>query len=79
MKVLINSIEKVKSFVKIAESIDTDIFLKCGRYVIDGQSIMGIFSLNLSDNIEMEITEKVNGEAEDFCNRLREAGIAVEE
>ena len=40
---------------------------------------MGIFSLNLSDNIEMEITEKVNGEAEDFCNRLREAGIAVEE
>ena len=55
MKVMLNSIEKVKRFVKIAGSFEEQIDLHSGRYVIDAKSIMGIFSLDLSKPIELSV------------------------
>ena len=56
-KVLIslNSIDKVKSFVNSITKFDYDFDLVSGRYVIDAKSIMGIFSLDLSKPIELNI------------------------
>lgn len=51
--VLINSIEKVKQFCTISNEAQFDVDLISGRYTIDAKSIMGIFSLNLSNPIEM--------------------------
>lgn len=51
--VLINSIEKVKQFCTISNEAPFDVDLISGRYTIDAKSIMGIFSLNLSNTIEM--------------------------
>ena len=51
--VLINSIEKVKKFCTISNEAPFDVDLISGRYTIDAKSIMGIFSLNLSNPIEM--------------------------
>ncbi len=55
VKVLLNSIDKVKSFVSDITKFDTDFDLVSGRYVIDAKSIMGIFSLDLSKNIDLTI------------------------
>ena len=55
VKICLNSIEKVKSFVNDITKFDVDFDLVSGRYVIDAKSIMGIFSLDLSKPIELSI------------------------
>jgi len=55
VKISLNSIDKVKSFVNDITKFDTDFDLVSGRYVIDAKSIMGIFSLDLSKPIDLNI------------------------
>ena len=55
VKISLNSIEKVKSFVNTISQFDSDFDLISGRYVIDAKSIMGIFSLDLSSPIDLTI------------------------
>ena len=54
-KISLNSIDKVKSFVNEITKYDYDFDLVSGRYVIDAKSIMGIFSLDLSKPIDLNI------------------------
>ena len=53
--VLLNSIDKVKNFVNTVSRFDSDIDMRSGRFTIDGKSIMGIFSLDLTRPIEVVI------------------------
>ena len=55
VKISLNSIDKVKSFVNDITKFDSDFDLVSGRYVIDAKSIMGIFSLDLSKSIDLNI------------------------
>ena len=55
VKICLNSIDKVKSFVNDVTKFDTEFDLVSGRYVIDAKSIMGIFSLDLSKSIDLNI------------------------
>ncbi|XCP83413.1 HPr family phosphocarrier protein [Roseburia hominis] len=55
VQISLNSIDKVKSFVNEITKFDTDFDLVSGRYVIDAKSIMGIFSLDLSKPIDLNI------------------------
>ena len=55
VKISLNSIEKVKNFVNAISNFDFDFDLVSGRYVIDAKSIMGIFSLDLSKPIDLNI------------------------
>ncbi len=55
VKISLNSIDKVKSFVNEITKFDSDFDLVSGRYVIDAKSIMGIFSLDLSKPIDLNI------------------------
>lgn len=55
VKISLNSIDKVKSFVNDITKYDYDFDLVSGRYVIDAKSIMGIFSLDLSKDIDLNI------------------------
>ena len=55
VKISLNSIDKVKSFVNDLAKFDSDFDLVSGRYVIDAKSIMGIFSLDLSRPIDLNI------------------------
>ena len=55
IKISLDSIDKVKSFVNILAKFDCDFDLISGRYIIDAKSIMGIFSLDLSKPIDLEI------------------------
>ena len=51
----LNTIEKVKAFVSRISTFDCDVDIIYGRYVIDGTSIMGIFSLDLTNPVTVMI------------------------
>jgi len=57
--------ENVKTFVNIANRYPFDIDLRVGRHVVDGKSILGIFSLDLSKPITLEVYA-------DHCDDLME-------
>ena len=60
VQISLNSIDKVKSFVNSITQFDFDFDLISGRYVIDAKSIMGIFSLDLSKPIDLNIHSENN-------------------
>lgn len=61
--VSINTIDKVKSFVNVITKFEYDFDLVSGRYVIDAKSIMGIFSLDLSKPLTLNIHTEEKGDA----------------
>ena len=63
--ILLNAIVDVKDFVNTVARYDFDVDLVSGRYHIDGKSIMGIFSLDLSKPITLEVYA-------DHCDDLME-------
>lgn len=60
LQISLNSIDKVKSFVNDITKFENDFDLVSGRYVIDAKSIMGIFSLDLSKPIDLNIHAEEN-------------------
>ena len=46
---------QVKTFVSIVQKYSYEIDLRSDRYVVDAKSILGIFSLDLSKPINVEI------------------------
>ena len=55
VNVVLNTIDKVKGFVNIISTHDGDYDLSSDRYVVDAKSIMGIFSLDLSKTLRLDI------------------------
>ena len=55
VKICLGTIERVKDFVNAVTRLDCDVDIVSGRYVIDAKSIMGIFSLDLSKPIDLNI------------------------
>ena len=62
VQISLNSIDKVKSFVNDITKFNNDFDLVSRRYVIDAKSIMGIFSLDLSKPINLNIHAEENME-----------------
>ena len=60
VQISLNSIDKVKSSVNDITKFNNDFDLVSGRYVIDAKSIMGIFSLDLSKPIDLNIHAEDN-------------------
>ena len=74
-KFKIETFEKAKKFNKIAEEVESDILVHSGRFIIDGKSLMGLFSLDLSKELNLEIIEKKEGEKDYFIKKINEIGI----
>lgn len=55
VKILIDSVEKVKQFSAVVSKIGADCELVEGVHIIDAKSIMGIFSLDLKHPIRLDI------------------------
>ena len=52
MKVVLDNVNKVQDFVNTCSKFDFDVYMKSGRYIIDGKSIMGVLSLDLSKPVD---------------------------
>ena len=55
INISLNLTERVKEFVDITQSYDYEILLKSGKYVVDAKSILGIFSLDHTKPLTVEI------------------------
>ena len=66
-----NSIEKVKSFVNEITKFDAEFDLVSGRYVIDAKSIMGIFSLDISKPIDLNIHTDSDAELKEILDAIK--------
>ncbi len=53
VEIRLSTIADVRDFVNIVAATDVDVDLASGRYVVDGKSIMGIFSLDLLAPIKL--------------------------
>ena len=51
----LNTIDKVKDFVSRVSTFDCDVDILYGRYIIDGKSLMSIFSLDLMSSLKVVI------------------------
>ncbi|MBQ6595706.1 MAG: HPr family phosphocarrier protein [Clostridia bacterium] len=60
--------ENVKAFVNITNRYPFDVDLRVGRHVVDGKSILGIYSLDLSKPITLEI---YSDHCEDLLEELK--------
>ena len=47
--------EEVKAFVNIVNRYNYEVDLRAGRHVVDAKSILGIFSLDLSKPITLDV------------------------
>lgn len=56
----LNSIEKVKQFINDISKLEGEFDLISDRYIVDAKSIMGIFSLNLANPLELRIVSDEN-------------------
>ena len=55
IKISLEMAQRVKEFVNIAQNYPFEILLKSGKYIVDAKSILGIFSLDLSLPITVEV------------------------
>ena len=66
VKISLQIAQNVKDFVKVVQDYPYEIDLKSDKYVVDAKSILGIFSLDLSKPLTVEIHS-------DDCDDLIEA------
>lgn len=64
----LSNIDTVKKFVNVANKYDFSVNLHSDKYVVNGKSIMGIFSLNLSKPVRLEIPDDCSQE---FINDIK--------
>ncbi len=55
VQIALKMAQNVKEFVNTVQKYSYDIDLRSGRYIVDAKSILGIFSLDLSKPITLEI------------------------
>ena len=60
IRISLQMASQVKKFVSIVQNYAFGIDLRCDRYVVDAKSILGIFSLDLSKAIDLNIHDDDN-------------------
>lgn len=55
LTIKLNMINDAKEFIKEVSKIDVDIDLVKDRYVIDAKSVVGVFTLDLSEPVKVVI------------------------
>lgn len=68
LQIQLKTIDDVKDFVNIVSKCSYDVDLTSGRYTVDAKSIMGIFSLDLSKPIKVEV---FSDDCEEFLNEIK--------
>ncbi len=72
IKINLNSYENAKKFNLITNSFDCDIDVIKDRYIIDGKSLMGLFTLDLTQNIYVQIISEDEYEINEFVGAIKE-------
>lgn len=68
----IDSIEKVKEFCKICCNESFDIDVKADRYVVDGKSILGLFSIDITKELVCSCNSDLEQELLSFREKIED-------
>lgn len=60
MNINLNDIKDLKKFIKISNQLEEQVVVKSDGYVVDGKSIMGVLSLDLSKPLELKLQNAKN-------------------
>ena len=71
MKIVLNTVDNVKKFVLECEKYEGDIDVRQGRYVVDGKSMLGLYSLNLIEPVTVTM-DGTDDEKMKFYNNIRQ-------
>lgn len=71
IKVRLKTVDDVKNFNHATSTIESDVLVSIDRYVVDGKSIMGLFSLNLNKDLKVTVIEKQKGDMEQLKDLLK--------
>ncbi|MCQ2442904.1 MAG: HPr family phosphocarrier protein [Oscillospiraceae bacterium] len=77
-QVSLNSINMVKQFIDVTTVQDCEIDVLSGRYVVDGKSIMALFSIDLNRpvNVRFHGSEE---ESQQFLAQAQAEGLTIVE
>lgn len=72
-KVMVNlsASQQIKEFVNILSKYSFDMDLRSGKYLVDAKSILGIFSLDLSKPVELELLTNNEEEINKFMADIK--------
>ncbi len=70
MWIKLNTINDVKDFVEICSKCNCEVDIKQGRHIVDGKSILGIFSLNLLEPVKVVIDSDYGNDKIVFYNDI---------
>lgn len=76
-KIKLQSPEQVTDFINLCSKYNNDINLYDGSVVIDGKSIIGVFSIQERKEIEVEMLGPDLEEIRDFNGRIKEYEVEV--
>ena len=71
----IGTISKVKNFANCNWNFDGIVDVISGHYIINGKSIMGIFSLDLTNSVHVKLTADSESEIENLLESYRNVKI----
>ena len=72
INILLNEISKINRFVSVVNQFESDVDISKNRYLVNGKSIMGIYSLDLSEPVVVHIHNTNNEELEKFKEVMEE-------
>ena len=75
IKILLNKIEDINKFLKITSSYEGDINVYKGMHIVDGKSLLGIMSLDLSRPVEVAIITNNESEEDKFKESMKQFEI----
>lgn len=71
MKVKINDINKIKQVCKICNQFVDNVYAESGNYRVNAKSILGLLSLDLSQEIELVIDSYKDSTISNFVEKIR--------
>ena len=77
VKIKLVTVEEVKSFFTVINQIKSDAIIRSEdrKYAVDAKSLLGIFSLDLTKNLILEI----NDEEKWIIDKIKDINVLIEE
>lgn len=68
----LNTLDKVRDFTNEANKFNSDIDIIRGRYVIDGKSVLGIYTIDLTKPVTVKINSDDKAEIARFYEKMEQ-------
>ena len=72
LNIKLDTVDKVKSFSGLCAKCIDEVLVYSGRYIISGKSIMGLFSLDLTQPLRVEFCGDIPNEVKEEIHKFIE-------